>query len=411
MDCAHNAFGDIGECGTGELRRDGARQDARADQEQSLLPEHPERDRETPRKSQHRRAAPEVAARSRRASAWRQRNADRHRPSTHLRLARDHLSEPRRRAEDQRQQRDKAAVLMQQRNQPPAAPQRLQEMIEMQQRRVGILRQWPKSAINAGIKSARAVPRRRRRAGCDIAPVTQCFNMSAAASGCLKPSPASCSTSAGSSGPRAKSGAGRPGARAASPSNSCYSEFARAADGAPAHGQRHRGRQSPGSARSAPSRRPLPAAYGSARRRSSAGDARPAAETDRPRRGRRARSRAIQPPSASRSSAASVGAHAEFRMAAAGNQLLGLDEKLDLADAAAAELDVVAFDRDVAVPAKRHGSAASSRECRRGRRNRDSGARRTARARREALSPAATSPAHGRALIIAARSQFWPSRS
>ena len=36
-------------------------------------------------------------------------------------------------------------------------------------------------------------------------------------------------------------------------------------------------------------------------------------------------------------------------MAAAGDQLLGLREKFDLADAAAAELDVVAVDRDLAV--------------------------------------------------------------
>ena len=38
-------------------------------------------------------------------------------------------------------------------------------------------------------------------------------------------------------------------------------------------------------------------------------------------------------------------------MAAAGDQLLGLHEELDLADAAAAELDVVAFDRDLVVAA------------------------------------------------------------
>ena len=38
-------------------------------------------------------------------------------------------------------------------------------------------------------------------------------------------------------------------------------------------------------------------------------------------------------------------------MAAAGDELLGLHEELDLADAAAAELDVVAFDRDLAMAA------------------------------------------------------------
>ena len=44
--------------------------------------------------------------------------------------------------------------------------------------------------------------------------------------------------------------------------------------------------------------------------------------------------------------------HPQFRMPAAGDQLLGLGEELDLADAAAADLDVVAFDRDLALAAK-----------------------------------------------------------
>ena len=43
--------------------------------------------------------------------------------------------------------------------------------------------------------------------------------------------------------------------------------------------------------------------------------------------------------------------HPQFRMPAAGDQLLGLGEELDLADAAAADLDVVAFDRDLALAA------------------------------------------------------------
>ena len=42
---------------------------------------------------------------------------------------------------------------------------------------------------------------------------------------------------------------------------------------------------------------------------------------------------------------------AQFRMPAARDQLLGLDEELDLADAAAPELDVVALDRDGVVAA------------------------------------------------------------
>ena len=38
-------------------------------------------------------------------------------------------------------------------------------------------------------------------------------------------------------------------------------------------------------------------------------------------------------------------------MPAAGNELLGLDEELDLADAAAAELDIVALDGNLVVAA------------------------------------------------------------
>src|SRR5205823_4750790 len=44
--------------------------------------------------------------------------------------------------------------------------------------------------------------------------------------------------------------------------------------------------------------------------------------------------------------------YAQFRMPAAGNQLLGLCEKLDFADAAASDLDVVAFDCDFALATK-----------------------------------------------------------
>ena len=40
-------------------------------------------------------------------------------------------------------------------------------------------------------------------------------------------------------------------------------------------------------------------------------------------------------------------------MPAAGDQLLGLGKKFDLADAAAADLDIVALDRDLALAAKR----------------------------------------------------------
>ena len=99
------------------------------------------------------------------------------------------------------------------------------------------------------------------------------------------------------------------------------------------------------------------------------------------------------------------------RVAAAGDELLGLHEELDLADAAAAELDVVAGDRDLAVaaigvdlPLDRvdvgdRGEVEifapdEGREFVRG-----------------IASPAAMSPAHGRALISAARSQFCPMLS
>ena len=44
-------------------------------------------------------------------------------------------------------------------------------------------------------------------------------------------------------------------------------------------------------------------------------------------------------------------AAAQFAVAAAGDELLGLREELDLADAAAAELDIVTLDRDLAVTA------------------------------------------------------------
>ena len=98
------------------------------------------------------------------------------------------------------------------------------------------------------------------------------------------------------------------------------------------------------------------------------------------------------------------------RRAAAGDQLLGLHEKLDLADAAAAELDVVAGDGDLLVAAKgvdlplhrmhvgdrRMVEIAPPDEGESSFRN---------------ASPAARSPAQGRALMKAARSQVWPSRS
>ena len=56
-------------------------------------------------------------------------------------------------------------------------------------------------------------------------------------------------------------------------------------------------------------------------------------------------------PRQARASTSSVRAAAQLRVAAAGDELLRLDEELDLADAAAAELDVVAGDRDLPMAA------------------------------------------------------------
>ena len=76
------------------------------------------------------------------------------------------------------------------------------------------------------------------------------------------------------------------------------------------------------------------------------------AGSGRPRSSSRATLGLIQPRSSSRSSATSVCRDAQLRLAAAGDQLLRLHEELDLANAAAAELDVVAGDRDLAEAAE-----------------------------------------------------------
>ena len=101
---------------------------------------------------------------------------------------------------------------------------------------------------------------------------------------------------------------------------------------------------------------------------------------------------------------------AQRRTPAAEDELLRLDEELDLADAAAAELHVVPGDRDLAVAAHRMDLALHRV---------DVGDRRIVEIlapdeRRESArkrAPSAVSPATGRALISAARSQFWPSVS
>ncbi len=103
--------------------------------------------------------------------------------------------------------------------------------------------------------------------------------------------------------------------------------------------------------------------------------------------------------------------HAQLRLAAAGDELLGLDEELDLANAAAPDLDVVARDRDLAEAAEGvdlalHGVNVGDRreiEVLAPDEGREASARK--------LSPAAMSPATARALMRAARSQFWPTLS
>jgi hypothetical protein len=100
-------------------------------------------------------------------------------------------------------------------------------------------------------------------------------------------------------------------------------------------------------------------------------------------------------------------ARAQHRHAAAGDQLLRLGEELDLADAAAPELDVVALDRDGAVALVRMDLALDRMDV--GNRRiieifaEDEGVR-----SRRKRSPAAMSPATARALMKAARSQFCP---
>ena len=97
-------------------------------------------------------------------------------------------------------------------------------------------------------------------------------------------------------------------------------------------------------------------------------------------------------------------------MPAAGDQSLGLREKLDLADAAVLDLDVVSLDGNLALPAKRLHPPLHLV---------DVGERREIQVlapdqRRDTASnasPALASPAQARALIIAARSQVRPSRS
>ena len=112
MHGVHDALGDVGKGDAGLLGGNRAGQDARADQEQALLAEQPQAIEEV---------FVGVRVLQRRRQPRRQFLLVRHRAeetridqAVHdLRLARQHVAEPRRRAEDQRHQRDQIAVLSQ----------------------------------------------------------------------------------------------------------------------------------------------------------------------------------------------------------------------------------------------------------------------------------------------------------
>ena len=103
-------------------------------------------------------------------------------------------------------------------------------------------------------------------------------------------------------------------------------------------------------------------------------------------------------------------AQAERGIAAAEDELLGLGEELDLADAAAAELDVVAQHLDRAAAAMGVDLALDRMDVLDGREVEMLAPDKGRRSARKA-SPTARLPATGCALIMAARSQFWPTLS
>ncbi len=86
------------------------------------------------------------------------------------------------------------------------------------------------------------------------------------------------------------------------------------------------------------------------------------------------------------------------RMPAAGDQLLGLDEEFDFANAASPKLDIVARDGDFAMPAINVDLPLHRMDVRDGGEIHGICATRRATALSELLSPASISPAHGRAL-------------
>ncbi len=153
------------------------------------------------------------------------------------------------------------------------------------------------------------------------------------------------------------------------------------------------------------------AASGSARRRPSAGDARRCAGSGRPRPSSSRAAAVIQRRSSRRCKRRQRVRHAQLRLASAGDQLLGLHEELDLADAAAADLDVVAGHADGAEAAKGMDLALHGVDVGDGREVEVLAPDVGGEALTQEAWPAAMSPATGRALMRAARSQFWPKLS
>ncbi len=104
-------------------------------------------------------------------------------------------------------------------------------------------------------------------------------------------------------------------------------------------------------------------------------------------------------------------ARAERPLPASCDELLRLHEEFDLANAAAPELEIMASDRDLAVTLCGVDLPLHRVDVRDGVVIEIFAPDIGAESFEEGVSPAAMSPATGRALIMAARSQFWPKLS
>ncbi len=139
VDRADDAFGHVGKGDPGRLRRHRAGENARADQEQALLPEQPQAVEKLligigvgQRDLQPLRYL--LPARHRAEEARIDQSV--HQP----RLQRQHVAKPRSGADDRGDQRDEVRVLLQQAEQGAAALHGLQEVVELVERAVRIFR-------------------------------------------------------------------------------------------------------------------------------------------------------------------------------------------------------------------------------------------------------------------------------